>query len=453
MLSRDDLGLPLLLLTLVVFLMPSSAFAYSCLPTCADNDGKFMALQGTELIITSTKIGVISHPGAQTVELGIFDGDNGVGADNFWDSSEITMEYTLFADPNGDGSGAFQVAKWTGDGSGGDNAGNPMPDNDWFVATLNNTNAAKAADGTFKYYLLVEGTSFVGNPTNVFKVRTDGVLYLFPFQNIAFTSSWFGGPGTFVDNPKIIFPDFDPSDPACLDPGTGTIACERGEPGCCINNTTYDGIWDFYMDVPGNVSRLDLYDGDFDYSSAPGGDPNAGGCIQTTIVDTDDPNTPNTLPPFDMGPNTQPEGANGDFLPPDDGCFDPTRRSPPITYDLIGPLGNIYNNQNVSGNQEWELFNLSTAPFDPTVMDVHVESIAAGVWNMHVRGADLGNFMALRFTLPVVGVDEGGNPTLFVPAMPTSIPTMGEWAMIFFAAFAMMAGVYYLHRMRDISHM
>ncbi len=447
MLSRVDLRLHLLLLTLVVCLIPSSAFAYSCLPSCSEVDGKFFVYSNIGLLVTSIRFGVISPPGANEVEIGIFDGDDGADPANFWDSGEGNTIYTMFADPNGDGTGTVEVAQWTGNGSGGRNTGTPMPDNAWFIDSIENTNLAKSPDGTFKYYIVAEVPMFgPGGATILFKIRTDGVLFLFPNQNINFMTKLAGGADSLEGNIKIIYPDFVFDDPACFTFATG-VGCSTGEPGCCLNNTTYDGSWSYFFEVPENTTEVGTWDGDFDYNSAGQQDPATGNCIlSTTELDTDDPNTPNTVPAFAVGKNAQPEGANADFSPPDDFCFDTSKRPPAITYDFVDALGNVYMNPNASGNEEWEYFNLSTAPFDPAVMDLHVDSIEPGVWKIQVRGADIGNLFAMRFNFAVIGQDEGGNPTLLLPAMPTSIPTMGEWAMIFFAVFAMMAGVYYLRR-------
>ncbi len=428
-------------------------YAYSCLPNCSEVDGRFFVFQNFGMIITRIQLGIISPPGADEVEIGIFDGDDGADPAGFWDAGAGTIVYTMFADPDGDGSGTFEVAEWTSDGSSGNNAGTPMPDNDWFIDSVENTNFAKAPDGKFKYYIVAEVPVFGPGTANiVFKFRTDGILFLFPHQNINFVQRLRGGPDSLQENIKIIYPDFDFDDPACFTFGVG-LGCSRGEPGCCTNRSTYDGTWDYFFDVPENTREVGVWDADFDFSSAPNADPDTGQCIRTNIVDTDDPNTPNTVPAFAVSTNAKAEGANGDFRPPDDTCNDIPKRSPAVVYDVIDPVGNVFHNPDVSGNQEWELFNLSIAPFDPSIMDFHVDSIEPGIWNLHVRGADLGNVFAFRFLFAVIGQDEGGNPTLLLPTEPTSIPTMGEWAMIFFAAFAMMAGVYFMHRMRDISHM
>ncbi len=425
------------IMLLVGLWLPVNAFSYSCLPTCTDNDGKMLRLNSTsgDLFVNTLKLGIIAPLGSSSVEIGVFDGDGG-GNPN-WDTRISNLRYILYADPNGDGTGAIEVARWSGDGSFGKNIGSPMPDNGWFADTVDNVNSARGADGLYRYSLLIEYDSLQVGSSNAFKLRSDGVVYIFPLQNVAFQPRF---------QASIIYPHFDLSDPNCLVPGINRILCNIGEPGCCLNDTTYDGDWTFYFIVPENTVELQFYDGDFDYNSAHEFDLATNSCIRSNIVDTDDPNTPNTIPSFAAGTNAQPEGANGEFNPADDSCLDFGRRTPPITYDLVDPFGNVFNNPNTSGHREWELFNLSTAPFDPTVMDIHVDSLEPGVWALNVRGVDASNLFLFRFTTPIYGQDEGGGPAVIVPARPTSIPTMGEWAMIFFAVFAMMAGIYYIRQ-------
>ncbi len=437
------------ILTFFLISIPGKVYGYSCLPTCSVIDGRFFVFQNFGLVISRIQLGIISPPGADEVEIGIFDGDDGTDPAGFWDGGTGTIVYTMFADPNGDGSGTNQVAMWTSDGSAGRNSGMSLPDNDWFIDSIENTNLAKAPDGTFKYYIVAEVPVFGPGTANiVFKFRTDGILFLFPHQNVNFTVRVAGGPDSIEENVRIVYPDFSLGDPNCFVFGEG-LKCNRGEPGCCLNETTNDGTWDYYFDVPENISEVGVWDGDFDFNSAPNADPDTGQCIRTNLVDTDDPNTPNTIPAFAVGTNVKAEGANGDFRPADDTCAQIPKRSPAVVYDLIDPVGNVFHNPDVSGNEEWELFNLSIAPFDPSIMDLHVDGIEPGIWNLHVRGADLGNVFAFRFLFAVIGQDEGGNPTLLLPAVPTSIPTMGEWAMIFFAAFAMMAGIYFMKRRQN----
>jgi hypothetical protein len=77
---------------------------------------------------------------------------------------------------------------------------------------------------------------------------------------------------------------------------------------------------------------------------------------------------------------------------------------------VIAPDGTHYTNSNPSGNQEWELFRISTDPFDSTQMDYHADSLPAGIYQVFTDGVDLGNGNAWRFSHGVLGVTSTETP-------------------------------------------
>jgi uncharacterized protein (DUF2141 family) len=115
----------------------------------------------------------------------------------------------------------------------------------------------------------------------------------------------------------------------------------------------------------------------------------------------------------------RPEGiavgnANGTGDPADDdnaGDFTPfIVRSPAVRYTLLFPDGRSFLNDNPSGNQEWEQFMISTAPFDRTKMDFHTDSIPPGTYQLRIQGLDMMNFNALLLPYRFICVDSQGAP-------------------------------------------
>ena len=129
---------------------------YSCLPTCAVDDGKFLSMPGEDMASfggASIVVWLEAPVGQSSFELGIFDGDSGkdsegnidVAAGN-WDGTETPSTYTLYADPARDGTGGHIVGFWNGNDD-------PMPNNDWYDITIENVPEARSASGRDYYRL------------------------------------------------------------------------------------------------------------------------------------------------------------------------------------------------------------------------------------------------------------------------------------------------------------
>jgi hypothetical protein len=372
----------------------SAQTTYTCFPTCDSTDGRFMALSGTDYNAFAGDeivLGLGTPGNYATLEIGIFDGESG----GMWDFSAAPLEFTLFADSSGDGKGSIQVGQWIG---------TSMPDNAWYTVKVANVDAAKAHNGNYVYYMRIRSTDTTIKSTSSFKVRTNGTITIKSHQAFAIYA-----PLTKEADAKVIYP---------LYPD--------------LSKMTYDGTWRLFVDVPEQSSNMTIWDGDMDYGSFDG-----------SAMDTDDGDTPNTLPEWATR-SAVPEGnatsvwtirdpnrpntdikMSGDPADNNQNLF--YRRSNPITYEVIDPTGRSFANDNPSGNLEWEQFRLDTEPFDRTKMDYHVDSVPVGIYQVHVSGMDMGNVNSWRFfnsvagvtNLEVIGVDANGNPVVPIRAVET----------------------------------
>jgi hypothetical protein len=368
---------------------PLAAAGLRCLPTCSTTDGRFLAIAGTGFDTLSPPemdLSIAVPAGSATFDIGIFDGDGGEygpGGEAFWDAGLTTLfEYSLYADPNADGTGLLPVDLETGSPT---ILSTDMPDNEWRDFTVSTGSEAVSPSGNFFYVLKVRLANPAVVTLNSFKVRTTAVVSGLTLDPVArpfsYIASW-----TALNDVSVIYPDF----PASATP------------------TTYDGIFRFYFDVPVSQDVLTVWDGDFDR-----------GKYDLTEQDTDDPNTPGSpfLPSW-ATPDTQPEGVAigsiGTGSPPDDDNADGFGayivRPPSIHYHVTAPDGQFFTNDNPSGNREWEKFTVSTGPFDPLVMDVSTTSLPPGAYYMEVQGVDMLNLNALLLPYRVLCVDDAGAP-------------------------------------------
>ena len=337
----------------------------------------------------------IGTPGNQThVEIGIFDGDSG----GLWDFSNAPLEYTLFADSSGLGIGAVQLKQWLG---------SEMSDNMWWSYRLEHSPAAKTRNGNYVYYLRIRNTDTSVKKTSSFKARSSGTITVKSHQAFAIYA-----PLTKEADAKVIYPSY----PA-------------------LDAPRYDGSWKLYLHVPKKSSFLLIWDGDMDHGSYDG-----------SVMDADDSDTPNDVPPSWATPSAVKEGnatsiwvirdstrptsdikMSGDPADNNQNVF--YRRTNPITYEVIDPNGRSFANPNPSGNLEWEQFRIDSEPYDSTKMDYHVDSLPVGIYQVRVAGMDMGNVNSWRFFnnaaggayVELIGVDASGNPVIPVSADATVI--------------------------------
>jgi hypothetical protein len=371
--------------------MASQAVAqtYTCLPTCEDNDTRMLSIAGTTLntlVGQDLKIRFAAPRTAQTLEIGIFDGNTG----GYWDSGSTPLEFILYADPNGIAGSLTEVGRWSGAS---------MPDNAWWTITVQTSEAARAPSGSYIYLLHVISTDPAAYYWSNFKVRTDGVVSMKPAP-FAYSAALIDA---LRDSP-LVYPHW-----------VAGISDANQD----LSDSTYDGTFDFHVYVPGTTPFFSVWDGDLDYGSAD--------CKSN---DTDDPDTGHIVPPWSVGTaaNLQ-KVASSTYActsgtgfttsnPPDDNKWRTFTRSPSVTYEVEDPNGNIYNNNNPSGNVEWEQFRIDTDPLpNPFAGPDHVvtESLSSGLYHVSLRGMDLSNLNAWRFFYDVVGVcarvdDNNANP-------------------------------------------
>ncbi len=392
-----------LLLLSVIFLTGTvQAQEYSYLPTAELRDGKMFELIstgatgdiGTETLEFRFEI---SHSWSE-LRLGIFDGDISINASGYagtghWDGRSATVIpprtiYSVFADPNSDGSGLQLKGVWDSD---------MMPDDAWFDCVVPLSPDARTENGNYVYRLQITSTNphFPQFYANRFKIRVNGKLEIYP-NTFEFVGALNGLPDLpYIYPNTILTPPYGPFEP-----------------------TTYDGIFHWYFYLPRPVTHIEFWDGEFDYGQASLSLPH----------DTDDPNTPNdVLPPWGyLGDETLPEGVNFG-APVDDSSSPIYRRTPHVYYELIAPDGQVFRNDNPSGNREWERFRVDTAPFDPAVMDYHTDSLPAGIYQVIVYGVDLGNSKNFRFFTNIAGVGSSGEVIINVPIPPEHFCSVGDF--------------------------
>ncbi len=421
--------LPALLLLLAAVLIldgarsPARAVTnptYSYFPTPATNDGRMLFISGLPLQTmagATIEMRIAVPDGSTAFEVGIFDGDTGkntagqlVDPGGSWDAGTAQLEYTLYADPQGNSTGSVVIGRWFG------NSPNPtsgslwtassatMPDNQWWSANVGVSTAARSAAGHYFYRLVVRLLDLQASVISAFKLRTSGTVSLVPGS-----IGIMGVLNQYTDAYNI-YPtwagDYPPADPFFF----------ANAP------TTYDGSWRFFLDLGTSATELRLWDGDLDLgNSAAVTEPSQ--LTLTPSADTDDPDSPDTLPTFATLGHEQREAAQGTGLPEDDSFFDLLRRSPAVEYTLTDPRGQAYRIPNPSGNLEWEQFRITTdstalrqlADYSPVAAEddssfVTEPRLAPGLWRLDLTGIDLGNGCFLRFDRSIIGVTEDGGP-------------------------------------------
>src|SRR3954454_1627867 len=393
---------------LIAFLLAGSAWgqSYNCLPTCASNDARFLAIANGSGNITLSQPTLdleISVPkGTTTFTVGMFDGDargvDGSGVAH-WDQGvnppvPATFTYTLYEDPNRDHA-ATTVALMSGLPV---QLSLTMPDNAWIDYTVNTGPGAQAPSGNYFYLLRIQLTTPLIAMTNAFKIRTSG-------GNVG-GSSLFPSPQPFSYNANIS----SLADAAIVFPNFSTSVVNK-------TGQHYDGTFDFYFDQPVSQRDVTVWDGDFDF-----------GKFDCTVKDTDDPDTPNApFKPSWATTDTVSEGvATGlacvpssagtstgnpqDDRNPSSVLATYLLFTPSIFYDLVFPDGQSFRNSNPSGTQEWEKFKISTDPFDRSQMDYQTASVPPGIYELHMQGVDMQNLNALLLPGRALCVNEVGIP-------------------------------------------
>ena len=323
---------------------------YHAIPSDDPDDGRFLAIAGSDLAtIGGNDIHVtVGVPAGRTeFELSVFDADT----NNHWDSPGTSgannrLMFRLYRDPARSGSQASLLSSWSSD-SGVDDA--------WSVRTFATDTASKAPSGNYFYHLFIawENAAAAQRTFNNFKLRATAQLGVSAGQDFGFA----GGPQDGGD-PDVGSGDPD-SDPEVNNPGANS----------------YDGQWDWYFYMPSARTDVTFVDGDADRNE-----------------DTDDFNTANVDP--DGSGEAQAEGAH-DGIPEDsgpNGNGDCCNIEPSIFYTIRDPQGNVYTNDDPSGQREFENYIIG-----PTNADAPVNyTLAPGLWRFRVNAMDAHNFNNLR---------------------------------------------------------
>jgi len=369
---------------------------YSCMPTCTENDGKFLSMPGENMAsFGGAKIDmwITSGQTQPSFEIGIFDGDSGLdntGALNVtggnWDTTETECVYTLYADPGKDGPPSdpateVVVAQWLGNT-------NAMPNNAWFAQTVNNDAAALSGDGKVYNYRLTVSRDPAGSGISAFKLRVKSAIISSGRSDLVDSNFAIVGMMGTMQDINILYPEF----------------VDWENPGA----SPYDGTWEFYFDVPSGATTISFWDGDFDRG------PDADGVDK----DTDDLNTVG-IPPFADPSVTNPQGEAGMGIPADDFALALYRRSPAVIYKIIGPNNDpIFTNDNPSGTEEWEEYVVSTDPaMNP---DLLVNEIKPGSYKLLVEGLDLFNTVWFRINYDIT--DQPPDECPVCPVCPDPVP-------------------------------
>ncbi len=207
----------------------------------------------------------IAVPGSlSSFSFGFFDGDTG----GMWDNGTVPLVYTLYANPNLNHDTTVQVAQWTG---------TEMVDNAWWDVTVDQVPEAMAPSGDYFYFLQIElPNAATVNAVSNFKLRSNSPIELATDASFAYVI-----PLNTMAEFNIIYPGYqtNPSDPFTV--------------------TTYDGVWDMYLNVPTSSARFSIWDGDTDYGST-----------DCSLYDTNDADTPDdVLPAWASGISDALEGV------------------------------------------------------------------------------------------------------------------------------------------------
>ena len=362
---------------------PALAQTTYCLPTCSQTDARFISLAGSGYrSVAGDQIAITLASGSTTdsVVFEIFDGETS----GVWDAGTSPLVFSLYADRHGDGTGTRLVGQWSGRG---------MADTAWHRIAVRHDTNARAESGAFFYMLKVriqwgdttdangieddtEDGSAVTTWSN-FKIRSTSHMMTTQF---AFCAPLFS-----MREGNIVYPNYP-----------------------LLTNSTYDGTWSLFVQVPKPIHTLEVWDGDMDFGSWDG-----------LAMDTDDFNTNSNTVPRWSGTSSVEEGVAsgidlvrtvlgtvtsilGTGAPMDDNLSLAYRRSPSVIYDVVDPAGVSYRNNNPSGNLEWERFVIGTSS-STTTLDANATFLPRGLYEMRLSGMDMHNLNAWRYSEGVVG--------------------------------------------------
>lgn len=394
---------------IILSISATQSHSISCMPTCSTTDGRFLSVTEGAGFSTLTpavmNMRIIIPAGTPSFKLGIFDGDHLNGANNefHWDNGDFPVSavfrYTLKIDPDRDNNGLTMFEVLSDD----------LLDNDWVEFDVSNHPLAIDENGDHVYTFTIANINGISS-SNQFKIRSsEGIIEI--DEIFSFIAN-----ATSASDLPIVFPNINFDDGFGLDDKVGT---------------TYDGTFTFFFEIPKEAAEIVFWDGDADRGNMDG-----------TGTDTDDPNTPNTIPLFAPADSDVVEEGLNPPNPSDDNTDSVLFfRSPSVTYKLIAPDGQEFNNDNPSGDQEWENFVISTLTSDPTIADFNPSVLPAGTYEIRFEGLDMGNFVSLNPLFPLTLRGE-----VIPDDDPTEIPTISQWGLIALAGVMAVIGIYTVRR-------
>ena len=374
----------------------------TCLPTCVENDGKFLSMPGEDMAsFGGEKIVVwITVPGDWgAFEIGFFDGDSGKdGAGNInmwqghWDNTTTQCTYTLYADPVRNGLGSQQVAQWSS---------MDMSNNAWHNVSVSTAVNARSPRGDYIYRLeLTRPVQGIG--INALKLRSNAWLSTGQASLVNASFAIVGMVATTNDF-FILYPN----------------ATDWNN----LGSSSYAGEWQFYFYVPTNTAYLEVWDGDFDR-----------GTFANVAGDSDDPNTegkPSWASPYAVN-----EGARGRGNPADNFSNVLYRRGDPVWYEIVDPNGQpIFQNGNPgnplepSGTEEWEKYLITSdaGRFPvPNAADAQTGNLPAGMYHWDIHSLDLHNTVWIRADFQICS-PEGCPPPPWCDTECACPRTIGYW--------------------------
>jgi hypothetical protein len=376
-------------------------------------------------------------PSLDAFTLEIFDGDMGSLWDRWWESPFDQLTFKLYRDPEVDGysTAADLLYTWP--------AGQ-MPDDDW--CTLNPAGTPVCSTGTkiprdadahnavrgFDYYHLVAdwNTPLVAqNEQNNFKVRLEGTPFVLAGSTIGFEGfqcvpeTWWY-PGGWVPVPlydgHFAFYFYVAEDAEAIDLYDGDADFEDDTDdlnslstadcrGPYVGDVDYDGMASadcgmLDCDGDGEPDQLDCYEDRWDANGpcfAPWDSSNGpwyvGDDDQDGLVDCG-------FPPFQTSPLTFVEGDNPGDPPDNFHAYPPFITGEAVHYSVTfpaveedpSPVRWTVENNDISGDQEWELFRIGTPGVADPEPDVEVEAIAHGLYRWDFWDLDCHNTMFLH---------------------------------------------------------
>ena len=409
----------------------------TCLPTCAIDSRSFVVAGDDNTTLAAQEISIGLNftvaSGELNLNFELYDGDRDPAA---WDTPfndgtpaadppapELIVE--LFVDPTGIGGQGAAIATWTPGAIPAGTEMGPFPTTNagWAGVSLPHDPAALDGQGNRKYAIHVKPANpLVDKGWNAFKVRAAGTVQLLGNQVVGFIAAMNAGSNFDLTTVYPAFPVLTP--------------------------TVYDGTWSFQTFLPPFLGDVTVFDGDMDFGNTP--------CAYNDTNDPDsDPANPNSaffptgIPPFAIGsaavaegvadaglPCNPPNGNNRTGLPAEDNSGLAFQRVPTIVpngiaYQLVAPDGQIFLNQNPTGNKEWEQFKIQkvnnaadipggikcpvggfaetpgfTLPDDPLdnlypASDCRTTVMPGGIWEVQLDGMDLSNLNFWFFSFKV----------------------------------------------------